>query len=62
MGRIGFGEIVVILVIVVLVFGAKRIPEIASAIGRALKEFRKASREAGDELNSTLKNSGDDKK
>ena len=39
---IGTGELVVILVVVILLFGAKRIPEIAKGIGRALHEFRKA--------------------
>jgi sec-independent protein translocase protein TatA len=39
---IGFTEILLMLVVVVLLFGAKRIPEIARAIGRAAFEYKKA--------------------
>jgi len=39
---IGTGELIVILVVVVLLFGAKRIPEIAKGLGRAAHEFKKA--------------------
>ncbi|NLE65483.1 MAG: twin-arginine translocase TatA/TatE family subunit [Elusimicrobia bacterium] len=42
MGRIGFGEIIVVLVVVLLVFGARRLPEIGQAIGRAVREFQSA--------------------
>ena len=45
MGRIGFGEIVIILAVFLLLFGAKKIPEIAAALGKALKEFKKAGEE-----------------
>lgn len=43
MGRIGFGEIVLVLIVIVLVFGAKRLPNIGRILGRALKEFKKES-------------------
>ncbi len=39
---ISFTQIVVVLLVVVLLFGAKRIPEIARAFGRASNEFKKA--------------------
>lgn len=39
---IGFTEILLIVVFVLLVFGAKRIPELARALGRASYEFKKA--------------------
>ena len=41
MGDIGFGELVVILLIVLLVFGAKRVPDIGRSLGRAIHEFKK---------------------
>ena len=44
MGRIGFGELIVILAIVLLLFGAKRLPEIARSMGQALREFQKSSK------------------
>jgi len=42
MGRIGFGELVVILLIALLLFGAKRLPEIAKALGQSIREFKKS--------------------
>lgn len=51
---LGIGEIVFILVIVVLVFGAKRIPEIAKALGRASHEFKKAKTEIEKEADSLI--------
>lgn len=37
------GELIVILLIVLLLFGAKRLPDLANSMGRSIKEFRKAS-------------------
>lgn len=37
----GFGEIMIILVIVLLLFGAKRIPEIAGSLGKGINEFKR---------------------
>ena len=51
---VGIGEIVFILVIVVLVFGAKRIPDIAKALGRASHEFKKAKTEIEKEADSLI--------
>jgi len=42
---IGMGELVVILLIILILFGASRLPEIARALGESVKEFKKASRE-----------------
>lgn len=50
MGRIGIGELVVILLIALLIFGAARLPEIGRALGRAIKEFKKGANEAEDDL------------
>jgi sec-independent protein translocase protein TatA len=41
-GNLGFMEILLILVVVLLLFGAKRIPEIASSFGKGIKEFKKS--------------------
>jgi len=43
MGRIGFPELVVILLIVLLLFGAAKLPQIAKSIGEAIKEFKKSA-------------------
>jgi sec-independent protein translocase protein TatA len=41
LGNIGFTEIMLLLVVVLLLFGAKRIPEIAGSFGKGIKEFKK---------------------
>ncbi|OGX08941.1 MAG: preprotein translocase subunit TatA [Omnitrophica WOR_2 bacterium GWA2_47_8] len=50
MGRIGITEIIFIVLVIVLLFGAQKLPEIGSAIGKALKEFKKAGRDIQDEV------------
>ncbi|MBA3342474.1 MAG: twin-arginine translocase TatA/TatE family subunit [Gemmatimonadaceae bacterium] len=50
LGNIGFPEIMIILVIVLLLFGAKRIPEIAGSMGKGIKEFKKNINEATRDL------------
>ncbi len=40
-GNFGFGEILIVLVIVLLLFGAKRIPEIAGSLGKGINEFKR---------------------
>jgi Tat protein translocase TatB subunit len=44
-GNIGFPELLIILAIALLVFGPKRLPEVSKSIGRAVREFRRASDE-----------------
>jgi TatA/E family protein of Tat protein translocase len=50
LGGLGTGEILLIFLIVLLVFGAKRIPEIAQGLGRGMREFRKAVRDVREEI------------
>ena len=45
---LGTTELIVIAVIVLLIFGAKRIPEIGKGLGGALREFRKVKRDLSD--------------
>jgi sec-independent protein translocase protein TatA len=42
MGPLGFNEILIILVIVLLLFGAKKIPELMRGVGKGMKEFTDA--------------------
>lgn len=44
MGKIGLTEIILILLVVVLLFGGRKIPELMKGIGQGMKEFKKASR------------------
>ena len=49
-GNLGTGEIILILLIVLLLFGAKKIPELAQGLGKGIREFRKAARDIQDEV------------
>ncbi|HEX8850115.1 MAG TPA: twin-arginine translocase TatA/TatE family subunit [Gemmatimonadaceae bacterium] len=40
-GNLGFTEIMMILLVILLLFGAKRIPEIAGSFGKGIREFKK---------------------
>jgi sec-independent protein translocase protein TatA len=51
---LGMQELVIILVIVLVLFGAKRLPELASGMGKAIKNFKKATNEP-DEIDVTPK-------
>jgi sec-independent protein translocase protein TatA len=47
-------EVVAILAIVLVLFGAKKLPELARGLGQGIKEFKKSSREIQDELNQAM--------
>lgn len=50
MGSFGGFEVLIVLLVILLFFGAKRIPELARGIGQGITEFRKASDEIKKEL------------
>lgn len=58
---LGMQELVIILVIVLVLFGANRLPEIGKGIGQAIKNFKKATTEP-DEIDVTPKNPAEEKK
>lgn len=53
LGMIGPTELIVIVLIVVLLFGGRKIPELMKGIGQGMKEFKKAARTEEPETKST---------
>ncbi|HJW17931.1 MAG TPA: twin-arginine translocase TatA/TatE family subunit [Flavisolibacter sp.] len=51
----GFNEILIILAIVILLFGAKKIPELMRGVGRGMKEFSDAKNNVRNELEAGMK-------
>jgi sec-independent protein translocase protein TatA len=51
---LGMQELIIILIIVLVLFGSKRLPELASGMGKAIKNFKKATSEP-DEIDVTPK-------
>ena len=51
MGAIGHWELIMIMFAVLLLFGSKRLPELARGIGKGLQEFKKAADDVKNELN-----------
>ncbi|MCL5022642.1 MAG: twin-arginine translocase TatA/TatE family subunit [Nitrospirae bacterium] len=58
---LGMQELVIILIIVLVLFGATRLPEIGKGIGQAIRNFKKATSEP-DEIDVTPKKPVDEKK
>ena len=52
LGSIGMSELIVIMVIILLLFGAKRLPEIGQSLGKGIREFKRASKEITSDLSS----------
>ncbi|HEU5303309.1 MAG TPA: twin-arginine translocase TatA/TatE family subunit [Gemmatimonadales bacterium] len=53
MGNLGFTEIMVILLVVLLLFGAKRLPEVGSSIGKGIREFKRSISDTQDAIMKT---------
>lgn len=49
-GSLGAGEIVLIVVAILILFGAKKIPEFAKGIGKGMKEFKNAVKEVEEDI------------
>lgn len=59
MFRFGMGELIVILLIILLLFGARKLPEIARALGKSIKEFKKAGKQIKDDVDEVAKDKDD---
>jgi len=57
--QIGPLEITLILVVLLLLFGAKRLPDIGKSVGKSLREFKSATKGLGDDMKSGLDDDDD---
>jgi sec-independent protein translocase protein TatA len=53
--NIGGGSLVLIILVVILLFGAKRIPELARGLGKGIREFKDATKEIQDDIEEGVK-------
>lgn len=53
-GFFGGWEIVLILAVVLLLFGSKKLPELAKGLGQGIKEFKKATRDVSEEMHNAM--------
>jgi sec-independent protein translocase protein TatA len=59
LGNFGTGEILLILLFVLIFFGAKKIPELAQGLGKGIREFRKAARDIQEDVEKEVKSIDD---
>ena len=52
-GNLGFSEIMVLLMVFLLVFGARRLPEIGQSLGKGIKEFKRSLSDASEAVTSS---------
>ncbi len=52
---LGIGELALIFLVILLLFGAKRLPDIAKGLGKGIKEFKKSVKDTTDELKVSMK-------
>jgi sec-independent protein translocase protein TatA len=55
MGSLGTMEIIIIVAVILIFFGAKKIPELAQGLGKGIREFKKATREIEEDITSDSK-------
>ena len=54
-GNIGGSELFLILLVILVFFGAKKLPELAKGLGQGIREFRKAAKDVQDEVEKEVK-------
>ena len=62
MGALGGWEIIVILIVVLVVFGPKRLPEMGRSLGKAIREFKSAGKEIQQEMTEAINDDSDSTK
>ena len=60
MGALGGWEIILIVIAVLVIFGTKRLPEMGSSLGRAIREFKNAGKEIQNDIAQTMNDNSSD--
>ena len=60
--NIGTGEIIIIVFVIILLFGGKKIPELMKGIGKGVRSFKKGMNEIEDEINKPIEDKKEDEK
>ncbi len=62
MPNLGFQELLIIFLIVLILFGAKKIPDIAQGLGRGIRDFKRSMKETTDEISKATQADDDGSK
>ena len=55
-GPLGWSELLIIFFIILIIFGPRKLPEVAEAMGKSIQKFKKASKDARKEIETGLEN------
>jgi sec-independent protein translocase protein TatA len=61
-GPLGPWELLIIFFIILIIFGPRKLPEVAEAMGKSIQKFKRASRDAREEIETGLEDKDDEKK
>lgn len=59
-GPLGWSELLIIFFIILIIFGPRKLPEVAEAMGKSIQKFKRASREVRDEIETPEKEDKND--
>jgi len=62
MGNLGAGEILLIVLVILILFGSKKIPELAQGIGKGMREFKKALNDVQEDIKISDKSDSNNEK
>jgi sec-independent protein translocase protein TatA len=61
-GPLGWSELLIIFFIILIIFGPRKLPEVAEAMGKSIQKFKRASRETREEIESSVEGDKNAKK
>jgi sec-independent protein translocase protein TatA len=61
-GPLGWSELLIIFFIILIIFGPRKLPEVAEAMGKSIQKFKKASKDARKEIETGLENDEEENK